>query len=231
LPENQYLRIVNKKEQTKIKAGNPMEALKKAKGDSYYNKRAANYNKRRLKQDWWHVEQREMHDLLSGLPRNLDVVDIPFGTGRFAAYYEEFGHTISGLDASHAMLAAAQADLGPLYDKCTCITGDAANLPYSDGQFDLLVSTRFLRDIVLFETARQMLAEFARVTRKYAIIQLGETTGTPRQPHPQEVMGSLMSREMVDDLLAENGLISTERRLVNTLETEGDIYHILCEKF
>lgn len=207
-----------------------MEALKKAKGDSYYNKRAANYNKRRVKQDWWHVEQREMKDLLSALPRDLSVVDIPFGTGRFAPYYEEFGYTISGLDASHAMLAAASAELGPLYDRCTCVTGDAAKLPYADGQFDLLVSTRFLRDIVHFGTAKQILAEFSRITRKYAIIQLGETPGKGRTPDDDEVMSSLMSRKAIDALLKAHGFSATDRRLVKTVEDGGEIYHIMCEK-
>ncbi len=203
---------------------------KKPKGDSYYGKRAANYEKRRLKQDWWHVEQREMRALLDGLPRDLKVVDIPFGTGRFVPYYVEFGYNIHGLDASDQMLGAAKDALGALYKKCSLQTGDAAHLPFVDGEFDLLVSTRFLRDIVVYEAARKMLAEFSRVTSRYAIIQLGEDPSGHADPDEDEVMGSRMSRAAVDTLLQDIGLRVLDRRLVLENIDGGDIHHILCEK-
>ena len=207
-----------------------MSALKKPKGDSYYNNRAANYDKRRSRQEWWHVEQREMKSLLDGLPQDMNVVDIPFGTGRFVPYYDELSHTVFGLDASNEMLAAAKKSLGVLFDKCTCVTGTAAKLPFADGQFDLLVSTRFLRDIVVFADAQAMLAEFARVTSKYAIIQLGEHPDTHRRPDDNEVMGSVMSRTAVTRMLSGVGLKVIDRRLVKTNDDGGEIYHILCEK-
>lgn len=209
-----------------------MTAVKKApKGDRYYDKVAIRYEKKRKKQEWWHVEQREMQDLLDLLPRNLSVVDIPFGTGRFVPYYLERGYAVHGLDVSQDMLTAANAALGDeAYGRCTCVTGDAAKLPYQDGQFDLLVSTRFLRDIVFFPDAQKMLAEFARVTKKYAIIQLGENAEGHMRPADDEVMGSKMSRNAVRALLKKNGLSIKERRHVHFVEGEGDIYHLLCEK-
>ncbi len=191
-----------------------MEPFKKPKGDSYYNRRAQNYERRRLKQEWWHVEQREMRDLLDGLPRNLKVLDVPFGTGRFVPYYAEFGYDITGLDASDHMLTAAQTALGALYAQCTCVTGTAADLPFDDGAFDLVVSTRFLRDIVVFADARVMLGEMARVTSRYAIIQLGENPDGHRRPNDDEVMGSHMSRTAVNRLLAGVGFKAVDRRLV-----------------
>ncbi len=208
-----------------------MQAVKKKpKGDRYYDDVAFRYERKRLRQEWWHIEQREMRDLLDGLPRGLKVVDIPFGTGRFVPYYLEFGYKVHGLDASRDMLAAAHRALGEDYAKCTCVTGDAAALPYRKGQFDLLVSTRFLRDIVLFADAKRMLAEMARVTRKFAIIQLGHDPNGHRMPADDEVMGSLMGRAEVDALLAGNGLEVTDRRLVKTMEDGGEIHHVLCRK-
>lgn len=200
------------------------------KGDSYYKGRAQNYNKKRLKQEWWHVEQKEMEELLASLPRNLSVVDIPFGTGRFVPFYDKFGYTISGLDSSSAMIEAARASLGALYDKCSCTVGDAMDLPYKDGAFDLVVSTRFLRDIVTFGMAKKMLAEMARVTSKYAIIQLGNDFKTGRTPNDDEVMGGCFSKAGIDKLLKDNGLKAMERRLVLSEPEIGEIYHILCEK-
>lgn len=200
------------------------------KGDTYYDGRAKNYDKRRLKQEWWHVEQREMKAMLESLPRGLKVVDIPFGTGRFVPFYDELGYTVSGLDSSSDMLAAARASLGALLDKCSLSVGDAADLPYKDGAFDLVVSTRFLRDIVLFGPAKGMLAEMARVTSKYAIIQLGNNIKGGRMPDDTEVMGGNMSRAAVDKLLKANGLKVKQRALVKSEPEVGEIYHILCEK-
>ena len=200
------------------------------KGDSYYKNRAQNYNKKRLKQEWWHVEQKEMEELLDSLPRNLSVVDIPFGTGRFVPFYDKFGYKIAGLDASADMISAARESLGALYDKCSCTVGDAMDLPYKDGAFDLVVSTRFLRDIVTFGMAKKMLAEMARVTSKYAIIQLGNNFKTGRTPNDDEVMGGNLSMAGVDKLLKDNGLQVKERRLVLSEPEIGEIYHVLCEK-
>tara|TARA_R110002096_G_scaffold15036_10_gene52983 strand:+ start:3296 stop:3922 length:627 start_codon:yes stop_codon:yes gene_type:complete len=200
------------------------------KGDSYYKGRAQNYNRKRLKQDWWHVEQQQMKELLEGLPRNLKVVDIPFGTGRFVPFYDALGYEIAGLDASGDMIAAAQEALGPLYDKCVCTIGDAADLPYKDGAFDLVVSTRFLRDIVLFGAAKQMLSEMARVTSKYAIIQLGNNFTRGRTPADDEVMGGNFSASGLERLLKSYRLKIKDRRLVLSEPTVGEIHHILCEK-
>ena len=209
-----------------------MQAVKKQpKGDRYYNDTAFRYERKRMRQDWWHVEQREMRSLLDTLPTELSVVDVPFGTGRFVPFYAELGYKIAGLDVSYDMLAAAKQALGEeLYDQCTCVTGDAAKLPYADEQFNLIVSTRFLRDIVLFGTAKTMLAEMARVTSRYAIIQLGEDPNGHRTPDDDEVMGSHMSRDAVDALLLANGLHAIKRRHVKDMDDGGEIYHVLCEK-
>ncbi len=200
------------------------------KGDTFYKARARNYETRRKKQDWWHVEQEEMKSLLFGLPRGLSVVDIPFGTGRFVPYYKEFGYTITGLDVSQDMFDAAREALGPLFDECTCVTGDAAELPFDDAGFDLVVSTRFLRDIVTFSQAKAILAEMARVTSRYAILQLGENPDGEIEIGPDDVMGGALSRASVDALLAGFGFRVLERRLVKSAPEVGEVYHILCEK-
>jgi len=204
---------------------------KTPKGDSYYDNRAERYERRRKKQDWWHVEHEEMRALLAGLPRGLNVVDVPFGTGRFVSLYTDRDFKISGVDASQDMLDAARKSLGDaLFESCMCQTASAEKMPFVDGQFDLVVSTRFLRDIVYFGQAKQMLAEMARITSRYAIIQLGENPDGDVTPADDDVMGSHMSRESVNRLLKSNRLKAIERRLVTTVEGEGDIYHVLCRK-
>jgi SAM-dependent methyltransferase len=88
----------------------------KAKGDSYYNRVAQNYEAKRTQQSWWHVEQDAMQELLAELPRGLEVVDIPFGTGRFVPFYQDNGYRVAGLDASADMIAAAQTALGDRFE-------------------------------------------------------------------------------------------------------------------
>ncbi len=202
-----------------------------AKGDRYYGSKASRYERKRRKQDWWHVEQDEMQVLLSKLPDGLSVVDIPFGTGRFVPYYLEKDFKVHGLDASGDMIEAARQEIGADFDKCDAIVGSAMDLPYEDGQFDLVVSTRFLRDIILFKDAKTALSEFIRVSKKYLIIQLGEAISDGRQVADDETWHSTMSAEMNLAILAEHGLDVLDRRLVKKDPDENSrIHHILCQK-
>ncbi|WP_159086930.1 class I SAM-dependent methyltransferase [Loktanella sp. Alg231-35] len=206
--------------------------MQKVKGDRYYGKMAADYEAVRTKQPWWTIEQDEMKNLLAGLPRDLSVVDIPFGTGRFVPYYLERGYDVFGLDASKDMIGSAQELLGVEFDKCTTTTGLSHELPYEDGQFDLLVSTRFLRDIILYRDVKKTLAEFARVTRKFAILQLGVKLTEPYViPPDDERMGSRMSVDQTRDMLSEYGFKEIDARKVKDVaDKTSEIRHILCER-
>ena len=200
------------------------------KGDTYYKDIASNYEKKRKKQAWWHVEQEQMAQLLDQLPDGMSVVDIPFGTGRFVPMYRKKGFKISGLDASEDMISTAQKTLGSDFDGIDARVGDAASLPFKDKEFDLLVSTRFLRDIVVFSVAKEILREFARVTKKYAIIQLGHNRKKGFTPHENSPMGGWLSEKELTKLLNGYGFEVVEKRLVLEHNEEGtDIYHILCK--
>jgi ubiquinone/menaquinone biosynthesis C-methylase UbiE len=202
----------------------------KAKGDSYYNRVAQNYEAKRTQQSWWHVEQDAMQELLAELPRGLEVVDIPFGTGRFVPFYQDNGYRVAGLDASADMIAAAQTALGDRFEGLDVRVGDAGALPFADKSFDLLVSTRFLRDIVVFSDAKKILREFARVTKTYAIIQLGHHRHEGFEPSDDVPMGGWLSAEAVSDLLAENGFrIIEKRHVLSHDKEENDVYHFLCK--
>lgn len=203
-----------------------------AKGDSYYGKVAENYEKRRTKQDWWKVEQEQMQSLLGTLPEGLSVLDIPFGTGRFVPYYVDRGFSIHGLDASIEMLSAAQESLGDNFNKCKVSVGNAMEMDFNDNQFDLLVSTRFLRDIIVAKDAKKALSEFARVTKQYAIVQLGENTQDVNKAiYPDVILESKLSADGNAELLGEVGFEVVERRLVKSdPEMNSNIYHILCRK-
>ncbi len=201
-----------------------------AKGDSYYGKVAANYEKRRTKQGWWAIEQEQMKSLLETLPEGLSVLDVPFGTGRFVPYYVDRGFTIDGLDASIEMLSAARESLGDNFNKCRVAVGSAMEMDFDDNQFDLLVCTRFLRDIVVAKDAKRALLEFARVTKQYAIIQLGENTQDDGDKiHPEVILGSKLSADGNAELLGDAGFEVVEKRLVKSdPNANSNIFHMLC---
>lgn len=201
------------------------------KGDKYYGRVAEIYNKKRNRQKWWHVEHEEMRQLLAKLPKKLKVVDIPFGTGRFVPLYHERDFKISGLEISPHMVEAAKADLGDQFDGCDVRIGSSTDIPFDDKAFDLVVSTRFLSNIITYEDARTTLAEFSRVTKKYGIIQLGHNVGETADPVMNQTMDTIMSKKAVDALLKEFGFKVKERRLVLEGPAEGGEMHlILCEK-
>jgi ubiquinone/menaquinone biosynthesis C-methylase UbiE len=87
------------------------------------------------------------------------VLDVGCGTGAQLAHYAAAGCDVSGVDLSKAMLDRARARLGPDAD---LRHADAADLPYEDGRFDLVLSSMFLHE--LSESVRgRVLVECARV--------------------------------------------------------------------
>lgn len=201
------------------------------KGDTYYGKAAASYEVRRTKQGWWHEEHRQMEACLSDLPRSLDVLDVPFGTGRFMPIYAARQDRVHGLDSSSDMLAEAMRLRGGEMNGCKTFVGSAMALPFEDSTFDLLVSTRFLSDIITFADARVALDEFRRVTRSFAVLQLCETNdGQGHVPADEAAMRDLMEREQNDALLTEHGFTPVERYLVREDEDRvSRVHHILCK--
>lgn len=206
-----------------------------AKGDRYYGKVAANYLARRANQGWWSVEQAEMEALLQTLPRGLKLLDAPFGTGRFVPYYHAQGHDIHGLDISDDMITAARAALGAQFEGCKITIGSATDMPFEDGAFDLVTSARFIRDIIVKPDGLRALAEFARVTARYAVIQLGQHLGGGADDvadlDDAIPLHSQLSAKGNEAMLADMGFaIKQARRVKHDPEFSSEIYYFLLEK-
>lgn len=99
------------------------------------------------------------------LRRHLDgvrtILDVGGGTGAFSIPLAEQGFTVTHLDISPAMLAAARAKSArPAY-----VEGDAADLAFADASFDLVLNTD---GAISFAggAASRVLAETCRVGRK-----------------------------------------------------------------
>lgn len=201
------------------------------KGDIYYGDRAQRYVKRRLKQPWWKIEQAAMQDLLTRLPKGLKVVDIPYGTGRFSEMFDARDHTIFGLDSSTDMLQASKTANGDeLFAKTTLEVGFSNKLPFEDAMFDLLVSVRFLSDIVVKKVALETLKEFRRVTDGHAIIQLGYQVEGGIDVPDTEVMSQRMSEADTKQILHDHGFEVIEQvRVWDSEDKTAAVDMFLCK--
>lgn len=65
----------------------------------------------------------------------VQVLDAACGTGRHAAFLTDHGCTVTGVDQSEAMLAVARSKVPGARFECA----DIRDLPYKDGEFDLVV--------------------------------------------------------------------------------------------
>ncbi|HJQ71116.1 MAG TPA: methyltransferase domain-containing protein [Blastocatellia bacterium] len=91
------------------------------------------------------------------------VLDVACGTGNTALMARARGAEVTGVDLTPDLLAvAAKRAAGEGYDDITWKEGDAENLPFADGAFDVVVSSCGL----MFAPDQQKVAdEVARVTK------------------------------------------------------------------
>ncbi|VEN74509.1 putative S-adenosyl-L-methionine-dependent methyltransferase [Candidatus Desulfarcum epimagneticum] len=204
-------------------------------GDWYHGKTAKEYELTRIKQDWWHEENRILREFLKSLPKKISVLDIPFGTGRFLSLYNENKMDVTGLDISRDMILEAKRLRGDLLKKCKIDMGDARNLPYPDNSFDIIVCFRFFGGHVTFQDAKKVISEFSRVSRKYVILELSavseEDSGFNLQnlPEDQPIDKSNLSEKERIELFKGFGLrVLVKKTAYSNEKPFVTIY--LCEK-
>jgi SAM-dependent methyltransferase len=134
-------------------------------------------------------------------------LDLGCGEGRLARDLKTRGHDVIGVDASRTMVAAAhQAD--PELD---IRLADAAELPFEDADFDLVVAFMSLQDVDNFELA---VAESARVLKARGHVCLAIVHPLSSAGHFEEedadspfvVRGSYLERSYYMDSLRRDGL-------------------------
>jgi len=87
------------------------------------------------------------------------ILDVGCGTGTGLERYLEAGCEVFGIDASQAMLSQARTRLG---DRADLTLGNAADMPYDDNTFDVVVASMFLHELPA-ETRNRVVSEIARV--------------------------------------------------------------------
>ncbi len=83
-------------------------------------------------------------------------LDVGCGEGRVGRWLAAHGHSVTGIDSSPTLTAAARTAGG--YDEVAC--GDAASLPWPNGAFDLAVAYMSLHDM---SDPEPVIGEIARV--------------------------------------------------------------------
>jgi len=187
-------------------------------GDVYYGLCAEQYLSKRRKQDYWHLEQKIMEELLKEFPTGISVLDVPFGTGRFVPFYTQMGMKIVGLDASKDMIEVARRELAENFGSCVVKVGDAVALPFKNGEFELCVCFRFLSHIVSYDQAKVVLAELRRVCKKHLIVQLRvrqEAAPKISNVASEQPMGDQVDLRGIAKLLSDAGF-----RIVKELQLE-----------
>lgn len=114
----------------------------------------------------------------------LDALDAGSGTGFLALELAARGHRVTGIDFAPSMVARAQEKAAALGLPARFDQGDAENLPYPDGSFDLVISRHVLWTLPHPE---QALDEWRRVLRpggRLVVIdgaRYGEATAPPQR--------------------------------------------------
>lgn len=120
----------------------------------------------------WEAEERSLSELLDLLPAGSSILDMPAGTGRFVRALESRGLVWNAGDISFDMLRELVRERDSESNQMQrCMVCEAEALPIRRHAVDFVLSTRFF-NLIPFSTSREVLAEFARVARSGAIVEI-----------------------------------------------------------
>lgn len=133
----------------------------------FYSEEASGYESTRYGSPYGRLfrllQRRALKDALAGAEEPKQILDVATGTGQMLPVFRDTGAMVVASDLTAAMLAEARRH-GTSDDGVAYCVGNAFSLPYADGQFDIVASSRFLH---LFDLASQqlLLKEMARVMK------------------------------------------------------------------
>jgi len=126
---------------------------------------------------WWRKTARSFISVLK--QPEARVLDLCCGTGDMTfALRRQAGKaepTILGVDFSHAMLRRAYAKSAG--KSLRWIEADALNLPFPDGQFDLITAAFGFRNLANYDSGLREIARLLRPNGECGILDFGEPRG------------------------------------------------------
>ena len=140
---------------------------------SYYGEAAASYDAQRFrsrKGRWIDGrEKRSITHALSGIPKDVSILDLPCGTGRITEHILNLGYRVSGADVSAEMITLAKERVGGHQLLQGFHRTDAEALDFPDNRFDCITCVRLMGHLPS-EVKLRVLREFARVARRYLVV-------------------------------------------------------------
>ena len=157
---------------------------------------------------YWRFHRDQFLELLP--PPGRRTLDLGCGEGRLSRDLAALGHSMAAADASPTMLAAAR-EADPALD---AHLADAADLPFEDGAFDLVVAFMSLQDVDDLEGA---IREAARVLEPggrlcLAVVHPLNSAGRfegEEASSPFVIEGSYLDRSFYADDIVRDGLQMT----------------------
>ena len=126
------------------------------------------------------VYRRLAHDIAPLAAPGAAVLDVGTGPGVLLVELARIRPDLrlAGVDPSPDMVTAAQRKLGREGGQATVVSGEAANLPFEDASFDLVVSSMSLHH---WQQPGDATAELARVLRPEGVVCVYDFPGAPFQ--------------------------------------------------
>ena len=185
---------------------------------------------------------RKVRRRLAPPKQGMKVLDVGCGTGLDLELYHQEGCIVHGVDLSPGMLKVARRKFGESVDLKIC---DAAQMPYEDETFDLVLSTLTLHEMP-FEVRGDVIQEMIRVFKKDGRLLLTDFSPGP-YPFPMgwiTRMGNLIMELIAGqehfnnglDFLKRGGLMQLIKRYPLTIEksinaSAGNITFLLLSKY
>jgi ubiquinone/menaquinone biosynthesis C-methylase UbiE len=147
-------------------------------------------------------------------------LDVGCGTGALAARLQRAGYEMTGIDPSDGMLRVMR-ERAPEVD---AVQGSGTDLPFEDGEFDLVLSVAAMHHIADRDAVRRALSEMARVARPggsvlvwdhnprnpywpYLMKRVPQDTGDERLVPVEELVGGLRAGGAEPVLVHQMGLV------------------------
>ena len=155
--------------------------------DFYRGHIARDYDKERMRRSLWAVEDVAIRAMFLGR-KDLRLLDVPVGTGRFLPLFEELGFTVTGMDSAPDMLTEA----AKRETNATLALGDAFALPFHDKSFDVAFCCRLLH-LIEHKDVPILLDELFRVASEVIFtVRLGAEEHPRHGPHRQKVLDAYL---------------------------------------
>ncbi len=147
-----------------------------------------------------HYLDKRVEYILENCPRGR-ALDVGCGTGVLAGRLARAGYVVVGLDPSQGMLDV-MAETVP---EVTGVRGDGAELPFADGEFDLVTTIAALHHIAEPAAVAATLKEMVRVTRPDGRIVVWDHN--PRNPYWRSLMKRVPQDDGSERLIAEHEVL------------------------